>query len=61
MDSKLTARRLRELLTYDPATGLFTRNGSAGGRHVSTIAGTINRAGYQKAKLELHPLHWEES
>lgn len=60
----LTAERLRELLTYDPASGLFTRrvyrspNAKAG-----DIAGTIDKDGYVQIQIDgkvykAHRLAW---
>lgn len=44
---ELTAERLRELLTYDPDTGIFTRISSSRGRWpIGSIAGTTRPDGY---------------
>lgn len=50
-ESALTAERLRELLDYDPVTGIFRwrvslRRGLAG-----AIAGTVRRDGYRKITI----------
>ena len=42
----LTQARLKELLHYDPETGLFVRKFSRGGTKAGSIAGTINGHGY---------------
>jgi hypothetical protein len=47
----LTAERLRELLNYDPDTGVFTRKTSAGGECAGKIAGTRRR--YRKTRIEI--------
>lgn len=48
-EDKLTAERLRELLHYDPETGLFIRRVSRPGRwgKAGTVAGHINPHGYR--------------
>lgn len=61
---QLTAERLRELLHYDPDTGLFTRRVStAPSVKVGDIAGTLNSKGYIKIRLDgylyaAHRLAW---
>lgn len=60
----LTAHRLRELLAYDPDTGLFTRRVRTGRTVVvGSVAGNVNPRGYVSisvdAKLYLaHRLAW---
>lgn len=59
----LTAARLRELLSYDKTTGLFTRLVSRPNSPVGSIAGTINNNGYVLiciggVKYRAHRLAW---
>ena len=59
----LTQERLKELLSYDPDTGLFVRLISKGGRGVGSIAGTPHSLGYinmavQGKKYLAHRLAW---
>lgn len=61
----LTAERLRELLSYNPATGLFTRNCTTGARwRVGQIAGGRDASiGYVKIAVDgqiyfAHRLAW---
>jgi hypothetical protein len=42
----LTAKRLREVLNYDPKTGLFTWRTGTPGRSEGSIAGCLNSRGY---------------
>lgn len=62
----LTAERLRELLHYDPDTGVFTRLVATGGRYradVGDVAGTDSDQGYILISVEsyqyrAHRLAW---
>ncbi|MDI4633332.1 HNH endonuclease [Pelomonas sp. V22] len=63
-EDKLTAERLRELLTYDPETGLFIRRVNRPGKwgKAGTVAGHINAHGYRViwigANHMAHRLAW---
>jgi len=50
--STLTAERLRTILAYDPATGLFTRNHDVGGYKAGGIAGSKNKRGYINISID---------
>lgn len=52
--SPLTAERVRELLDYDPTTGLFTRRVSRGGAKVGGVAGGLDNWGYVGIKIDGH-------
>lgn len=39
--------RIKELLVYDPETGIFTRKVTRGGQLKGSIAGTIDKDGYR--------------
>lgn len=50
--STLTAERLRHLLDYGPASGVFTwRISPSNGVNAGTIAGTMNEKGYILIKI----------
>ncbi len=49
---KLTAERLKEVLTYYPLTGKFKRNISAGGRCAGTFAGKVCNNGDFEIKID---------
>jgi hypothetical protein len=62
MGSELTAERLRELLHYDPLTGLFRRLKQCGSSWKGDIAGTVHR-GYIVISIDgrnhkAHRLAW---
>ena len=50
----LTAARLRELLSYDPETGVFRRKTSAGGVAIGSIAGNDDWNGYRRIRVHPH-------
>ena len=45
MKTELTQEKLKELLTYDPETGWFTRNTAVGGQEIGAVAGTVHPNG----------------
>lgn len=61
---ELTAERLRELLDYDPLTGIFKWKKRTGSRSVvGAVAGNSSRAGYVDMKVDgernyAHRLAW---
>lgn len=60
----LSAARLRELLHYNPITGVFTRLlVFGGGRQIGDVAGFVNKCGYrvigvEGKKYSAHHLAW---
>lgn len=65
-ERKLTQARLKELLHYDPLSGLFTWLVVRGGKHVGDVAGSVCRArgkDYRRIRLDdelimAHRLAW---
>ena len=51
MAQELTQERLKELLHYDPETGVFTWKVRRGGAALGSVAGTIKRDGYRHIGL----------
>lgn len=59
----LTQERLKQSLTYDPETGLFTRNDSAGGEAKGSVAGGVLNTAYIAIRIDrrdylAHRLAW---
>lgn len=60
----LTAERLREVLDYDPGTGVFRWRVSRPGVHAGTVAGSVSASqGYRfiwvnRSKYSAHRLAW---
>ena len=50
--TELTQARLKELLDYDPATGIFRRKIKVGGQPVGSIAGVIDADGYRVIRVD---------
>ena len=57
--AKLTAERAREVLEYDPDTGMFTWKIARPGCVAGAVAGTINGDGYVQIEIDfvLHKAH----
>lgn len=57
--TKLTQARVRELLDYDPATGVFRRKTTAGGVRKGEIVGSRDTCGYLLIRVdgERHKAH----
>jgi hypothetical protein len=51
----LTAQRLRELLYYDPLTGVFTWRQARCNRGAGTVAGSLRGDGYLTIRLDKRP------
>lgn len=59
----LTQERLKELLSYDPETGVFVRRKQAGASRAGSIAGAPNTSGYiyisvDSTSYRAHRLAW---
>jgi hypothetical protein len=60
---ELTAERLRELVHYDPETGIFTRKVDRGGHKAGEVMGALSHRGYMKIGVDMrryyaHRLAW---
>ena len=49
---EITQTRLKELFTYDPETGHFTRRIQVSNQHPGTIAGGVNNSGYVMLRID---------
>jgi len=63
VDNKLTQKRLKELLNYDPDTGVFTWLVGCGGVNIGSKAGSLYSYGYIVIKINrfgyrAHRLAW---
>lgn len=59
----LTQERLKEILCYDPDTGIFTHRKNRGGIKAGSIAGNLTEQGYIRIKIDsklyyAHRLAW---
>lgn len=50
--TELTQARLKELLNYDPETGVFTRRTGRGGRRAGTVAGFTGPLDYKHISVD---------
>jgi hypothetical protein len=63
MKTEVTQARLRELLHYDPETGVFTNTPARGRRYAGLVVGAPTRAGYLHCTINnkfysMHRLAW---
>lgn len=59
----LTSERLRQLVHYDPETGIFTRKEDRGGHKAGEVMGSVSHRGYMKIGVDMrryyaHRLAW---
>lgn len=62
-EEKLSITRLKELVTYNPETGIFTFNSTRGGNLSGDIAGSLHHLGYvflmiDRETYTAHRLAW---